>query len=225
MCARTPRCLTKRIRWCSSRPSQVCNELIFVFFFVSNLRLLGVFPVQTNDPSCTAPVCNIDLVCKLMLNETVGTPLQRLINLNQVSEHFCDYKLSMTTWSIEYVFPEISSSYHADFRLFTARNVWMCRTRIRWMRCWTRRLMAVTTAFGSTRHVWIVYEYLWCWLSIPEGTAYGGYQTCDPGTKCLFTTVECSCCVRHCIFNYLSSESLAVDAEGELRAVRRSVQH
>lgn len=41
-------------------------------------NLFDVFPVQSNDPTCTQPGCNIQQVCRLMLDPEVGTPLQRL---------------------------------------------------------------------------------------------------------------------------------------------------
>jgi thymus-specific serine protease len=41
-------------------------------------------PVQSNDPSCTTPYCDIASICVLMTNETVGTPLQRLAQLASI---------------------------------------------------------------------------------------------------------------------------------------------
>ena len=40
------------------------------------------FPAQENDPSCTYPACNIAKVCTIMTNETLGTPLERLVEVN-----------------------------------------------------------------------------------------------------------------------------------------------
>jgi len=36
------------------------------------------FPAQANDPSCTAPACNIRSICEVMVDEDVGAPLDRL---------------------------------------------------------------------------------------------------------------------------------------------------
>lgn len=40
--------------------------------------LMGAFPVQENDPSCSSPACNIEKQCSVMLDESMGTPLDRL---------------------------------------------------------------------------------------------------------------------------------------------------
>ena len=39
-------------------------------------------PAQENDPSCTDPACNISGICQIMLDTTLGTPLQRLAHLS-----------------------------------------------------------------------------------------------------------------------------------------------
>mmetsp|Transcript_1516 Transcript_1516/g.2507 ORF Transcript_1516/g.2507 Transcript_1516/m.2507 type:complete len:493 (-) Transcript_1516:2380-3858(-) len=41
-------------------------------------------PVQSNDPSCTTPYCNIGSICELMTDESAGTPLERLAALSKV---------------------------------------------------------------------------------------------------------------------------------------------
>eukprot|EP00286_Rhodomonas_abbreviata_P001794 CAMPEP_0181289514 /NCGR_PEP_ID=MMETSP1101-20121128/921_1 /TAXON_ID=46948 /ORGANISM="Rhodomonas abbreviata, Strain Caron Lab Isolate" /LENGTH=382 /DNA_ID=CAMNT_0023393737 /DNA_START=329 /DNA_END=1477 /DNA_ORIENTATION=+ len=41
-------------------------------------------PVQSNDPSCTTPYCDIASICTLMTNETVGSPLDRLASLASI---------------------------------------------------------------------------------------------------------------------------------------------
>jgi serine protease 16 len=40
---------------------------------------------QSNDPACTEPVCDIRRQCLLLTNETIGTPLQRLQELNLIA--------------------------------------------------------------------------------------------------------------------------------------------
>eukprot|EP01031_Cornospumella_fuschlensis_P033113 gene33113-40055_t len=39
-------------------------------------------PVQSNDPSCSDPYCNIKSICDLMTDVSVGTPLERLAALS-----------------------------------------------------------------------------------------------------------------------------------------------
>lgn len=41
-------------------------------------------PVQSNDPACTTPYCDIASICVLMTNETAGTPLERLAQLSSI---------------------------------------------------------------------------------------------------------------------------------------------
>lgn len=52
-------------------------------------------PVQSNDPSCSTPFCNIADICNLMTDASIGTPLERLANLsaamNGGSCVFADY--------------------------------------------------------------------------------------------------------------------------------------
>jgi len=40
---------------------------------------------QSNDPACTEPVCDIRRQCELLTNQTLGTPLQRLQELNRIA--------------------------------------------------------------------------------------------------------------------------------------------
>lgn len=40
-------------------------------------------PVQSNDPSCSVPYCNIEKVCAVMTDESIGTPLDRLVSLHK----------------------------------------------------------------------------------------------------------------------------------------------
>lgn len=39
-------------------------------------------PVQSNDPVCKGPHCNIEKICELMTDSSVGTPLDRLVSLH-----------------------------------------------------------------------------------------------------------------------------------------------
>jgi hypothetical protein len=41
-------------------------------------------PVQENDPACSPAPCNINDVCTIMTNDSIGTPLQRLAYLSNV---------------------------------------------------------------------------------------------------------------------------------------------
>jgi serine protease 16 len=60
-------------------------------------------PVQSNDPACTTPYCDIASICVLMTNETVGTPLQRLAELSSIQHlNKCqepDYAGMIKFWS------------------------------------------------------------------------------------------------------------------------------
>lgn len=40
-------------------------------------------PVQSNDPSCLYDYCNIAKICTLMVDESVGTPLDRVVTLHK----------------------------------------------------------------------------------------------------------------------------------------------
>lgn len=40
-------------------------------------------PVQSNDPACAYDFCNIEKICSLMTDESVGSPLDRLITLHK----------------------------------------------------------------------------------------------------------------------------------------------
>lgn len=42
------------------------------------MDITGVFPVQTNDPSCTSSGCNIANTCGIMLNTSLGSVIDRL---------------------------------------------------------------------------------------------------------------------------------------------------
>ena len=39
------------------------------------------FPAQGNNPSCTEPGCGISQVCSVMVDSSIGAPLQRLAAL------------------------------------------------------------------------------------------------------------------------------------------------
>mmetsp|Transcript_7109 Transcript_7109/g.13494 ORF Transcript_7109/g.13494 Transcript_7109/m.13494 type:complete len:545 (-) Transcript_7109:239-1873(-) len=41
------------------------------------------FPLQENDQACSSPGCNIEKVCKVMLNQSLGEALERLAALNE----------------------------------------------------------------------------------------------------------------------------------------------
>jgi serine protease 16 len=41
-------------------------------------------PVQSNDPSCTTPHCDIASICTLLTNETLGTPVDRLAAMSAI---------------------------------------------------------------------------------------------------------------------------------------------
>jgi len=43
--------------------------------------LSEIFPAQSNDPLCTDPACNIDLICQDMTNASLGSALQRLAHV------------------------------------------------------------------------------------------------------------------------------------------------
>lgn len=40
-------------------------------------------PVQSNDPACATPYCNIEKVCDLMVDTSIGSPLDRLVSLHK----------------------------------------------------------------------------------------------------------------------------------------------
>jgi hypothetical protein len=46
-------------------------------------------PVQSNDPSCTSANCDIGSICKLLTDETIGTPLDRLASLSAAMNPAC----------------------------------------------------------------------------------------------------------------------------------------
>jgi serine protease 16 len=46
-------------------------------------------PAQSNDPSCTTPYCDIASICVLMIDETAGTPIERLASLSKAQHATC----------------------------------------------------------------------------------------------------------------------------------------
>jgi hypothetical protein len=42
------------------------------------------FPAQSNDPACTNAGCNIELICEIMINSSIGDELARLAHLRSV---------------------------------------------------------------------------------------------------------------------------------------------
>ena len=42
------------------------------------------FPSQSNDPLCSDPACNVEKICKIMVNETYGDEVARLAQLRRV---------------------------------------------------------------------------------------------------------------------------------------------
>ena len=40
-------------------------------------------PVQSNDPECTTPYCNIDSICQLMTDDEAGDSLDKLQQLSK----------------------------------------------------------------------------------------------------------------------------------------------
>ena len=59
--------------WYASR----ANQQAFAGNGVAN------FPAQSNDPSCLFPACNINNICLIMEDTTIGAPLQRLMKLRR----------------------------------------------------------------------------------------------------------------------------------------------
>lgn len=61
-------------------------------------------PVQSNDPSCTTPYCDIASICVLMTDTTVGTPVQRLAALSKVQHSgtcvAANYEATLAAYSI-----------------------------------------------------------------------------------------------------------------------------
>jgi thymus-specific serine protease len=43
-------------------------------------------PVQSNDPSCSSPYCDISSICTLLTNETAGSPVDRLAILSSAQQ-------------------------------------------------------------------------------------------------------------------------------------------
>ena len=60
-------------------------------------------PVQSNDPSCSTPYCDIGSICVLMTNETIGTPTARLAQLASIQHlNKCtdpNYDATIKFWS------------------------------------------------------------------------------------------------------------------------------
>lgn len=43
-------------------------------------------PAQSNDPACTTQYCNIEKICVLLTDNTIGTPLDRLVTLAKAQQ-------------------------------------------------------------------------------------------------------------------------------------------
>jgi len=60
-------------------------------------------PVQSNDPSCTTPYCDIASICVLLTDTAVGTPIERLAALSKVQHaNSCvsvNYDATLATYS------------------------------------------------------------------------------------------------------------------------------
>lgn len=70
------RSLEKQFNLCDQAPLESTdNQAEFT------QALQGAFPVQENDPSCAASGCNIKKQCQIMLNASLGDPLDRLADL------------------------------------------------------------------------------------------------------------------------------------------------
>lgn len=41
-------------------------------------------PAQSNDPACSTPYCNIEKICSLLTDESLGTPIDRLAKLSAI---------------------------------------------------------------------------------------------------------------------------------------------
>jgi serine protease 16 len=104
--------------------------------------LSEIFPAQSNDPLCDSrinPVCNIDLICQLMDNSSLGTPLQRLAQLSSKAFYGSCVDANAT----------------ADVQG-----------------------LVNTTIEGGGDRTWF---YQTC-------TEFAFYQTCDPESRCIFTS-------------------------------------
>lgn len=77
-------------------------------------------PVQSNDPACQTSYCNIEKICKLMTDTSVGSPVERLASLSKAQ----NYNKCVS----------ISSSAMTDF--YTAPHnpdrVWLFQTCTEW---------------------------------------------------------------------------------------------
>jgi len=101
--------------------------------------LSEIFPAQSNDPLCTDPACNINLICQDMSNASLGTALQRLAHVTaKVFDGAC-----------------VDANATADVQG-----------------------LLNTTIEGGQDRTWF---YQTC-------TEWAFYQTCDPGSQCIFTT-------------------------------------
>jgi hypothetical protein len=49
---------------------------------------VALFPAQSNNPQCSQPVCDITQICEMMLDESVGTPLERLAHVSSVQHGY-----------------------------------------------------------------------------------------------------------------------------------------
>jgi len=59
-------------------------------------------PVQSNDPACTAPYCDINSICQLLTNETLGDSVARLAALSSAQSAACtvvSYSAMTQFWS------------------------------------------------------------------------------------------------------------------------------
>jgi hypothetical protein len=77
-------------------------------------------PVQSNDPSCTSALCNIELVCDVMTNTTLGSPIERLASISYTQQNGeC-----------------VSASYDAVLKFYAApknaERAWLYQTCTEW---------------------------------------------------------------------------------------------
>mmetsp|Transcript_39364 Transcript_39364/g.47725 ORF Transcript_39364/g.47725 Transcript_39364/m.47725 type:complete len:538 (-) Transcript_39364:26-1639(-) len=72
--------LTFNVCKSEKQPLDHVNEQMI---FTENLA--GVFPVQENDPACTQEACNIRSICNIMMDSSLGGPIQSLAKLSNIA--------------------------------------------------------------------------------------------------------------------------------------------
>jgi hypothetical protein len=75
---------------------------------------VAMFPAQSNDPSCQYPACNIEKICAIMTDTSIGDEVHRLAKLARTQVAWID-SLNAPEWKPRFGSPRLGSTEFFDY--------------------------------------------------------------------------------------------------------------